>query len=93
MAIALVLARIAYPNIPYLSPEILSVMIAGILTWIQLKKYRELSASYSFTAHEIGIIESKFDNIKTARDLSTFVQDTENAFSREHTQWIARKNS
>lgn len=91
-AIVIVLSRIAYPEFKYLSPEVLSVMIAGILTWIQLKKYRELSASYSFTAHEIGIIESKINTVKTSSELSAFVQDSENAFSREHTQWIARKD-
>lgn len=92
IAIVIVLSRIAYPEMKYLSPEILSVIITGILTWIQLKKYRELAASYSFTAHEIGIIESKATNINTASELSSFVQDSENAFSREHTQWIARKD-
>jgi len=91
-AITIVLSRIAYPEIKYLSPEILSVMITGILTWIQLKKYRELSASYSFTAHEIGIIESKIATVSSSSELSRFVQDAENAFSREHTQWVARKD-
>jgi len=92
-AIVLVLTRIAYPDIKYFSAEIISVIIVGILTWMQLKKYRELSASYSFTAHEIGIIESKISNVQNEEELSEFIQDAENAFSREHTQWIARKDN
>ncbi|WP_339927769.1 hypothetical protein [uncultured Cobetia sp.] len=44
----------------------------------------------SLTANEIGIIKTKLQYSNTDSDFSDFVRDAENAFSREHTQWIAK---
>lgn len=63
----------------------------GILSWIQAKKYSELAASYNQTAHDISFSLNMIDRIKE-EDFSKFIGDTENAFSREHTQWLARKD-
>lgn len=93
IAVATVICRVAVPDFKYWPPEVLSVIAGGILTWIQVKKYRELAAAYSFTAHEIGILGANIDSIGTEEELTNFVQDAENAFSREHTQWIARKDN
>lgn len=93
IAVATVICRVGVPDFKYWPPEVLSVIASGILTWIQMKKYRELAAAYSFTAHEIGILGANIDSIDTEEELANFVQDAENAFSREHTQWIARKDN
>lgn len=93
IAVATVICRVAVPDFEYWPPEVLSVIASGILTWIQMKKYRELAAAYSFTAHEIGILGANIDSIKNEEELSNFIQDAENAFSREHTQWVARKDN
>lgn len=63
----------------------------GILSWIQAKKYSELSSSYTQTAHDISFSLNTIDRIKEP-EYSHFIGDTENAFSREHTQWLARKD-
>jgi len=72
--------------------EPLIVAGSATLIWIQTKKYNELASSYTFTAHEIGIINTMSDYVKTEDDFSNFVKDSENAFSREHTQWFARRD-
>jgi SMODS and SLOG-associating 2TM effector domain 1/SMODS and SLOG-associating 2TM effector domain 3 len=64
----------------------------AILGWIQVKRYQELASSYSLTAHEIVFIKNEIDQVEAERDFSDFVGNAENAFSREHTQWYARKD-
>ncbi len=91
-AVIFVLCRIAWPELKYWPPEVLAVASGGILTWIHVKKFQDLSSAYSLAAYEISIIKTGTMNINTEKDLSNFVLDTENAFSREHTQWIARKD-
>jgi hypothetical protein len=58
---------------------------------MQIKKFSELSSAYSLTAHEIGIIEDRIDEADTEDEFSDFVNEAELAFSREHTQWLARQ--
>lgn len=71
-----------------------AIIVAGssILSWMQIKRYQDLATSYSLTAHEIGILKSQSFVVNNGATLSDFVKDAENAFSREHTQWVARKD-
>jgi hypothetical protein len=71
----------------------LLVLATSIIGWIQIKKHAELSASYSLTAHEIGIIRARVNEVVSEESLSEFVNEAELAFSREHTQWAARKDA
>jgi len=91
-AVVWLLMRVQNPNFSYLPIEILALLASGLLGWVQLKRYDELVSSYALTAHEIGIIKSKFSELKNQEGLSLFVSDAENAFSREHTQWAARRD-
>lgn len=72
--------------------EVIAVAASSVLTWLQSRKHNELSSSYSLTAHEIVLIKSETNRIETEEDLSEYIMNCENAFSREHTQWFARKN-
>lgn len=65
---------------------------SGLLVWAQARRFSELAAAYSLTAHEISLIREKATSIASASEMSRFVGDAENAFSREHTQWAARKD-
>jgi hypothetical protein len=71
--------------------EVISTIASAVLTWLQAKRYNELSAVYSHTAHEIALIVSEANAVKNDNELSTYVVNSENAFSREHTQWYAKK--
>lgn len=64
---------------------------SGGLAWMQLHRYSELAHSYSFTAHEIGLLTSSSVSIVSDEELARFVADCETAFSREHTMWRARR--
>jgi hypothetical protein len=90
-AVVAALIRIAHPSLSLLPTDLFVVMGASALSWIQLKRFDELAAAYSLTAHEIRI--AKDDIVRACSEVafSKAVADTENAFSREHTQWAARK--
>lgn len=66
---------------------------ASLLSWTQTKRFLELAESYTLTAHEINRISETSNKVETEEDLSIFVGDAENAFSREHTQWVARRDN
>jgi hypothetical protein len=73
--------------------ELLLSMVSIVFTWVQTKKYKELNKSYALASYEIGFISSQKKKVINEEQLSDYVSNTENAFSREHTQWIARKDN
>lgn len=89
---AMALSRIALPDWQYWPIEPLIVVAASIVGWMQIKKFNELSAAYTVTAHEIGLIESVTNEVNNDAQFSEFVNDAEKAFSREHTLWLARQS-
>jgi len=89
-AIMLLLIKIAKPNL-IMPIEIIAFLAGSALTWTQMKKFRELATSYGLTAHEISLIKGEASNVSDEQHFSEFVLNSENAFSREHTQWVARK--
>ncbi|GGE29209.1 hypothetical protein GCM10011360_16650 [Primorskyibacter flagellatus] len=92
-AIILALARASNPEILSIWPmEPLLVAASAAIGWIQIKKFNELASAYSLTAHEIGIIQTRIQDVETDDDFSDFVNEAELAFSREHTQWVARQH-
>lgn len=91
-AIVLTLLRIANPSWDFWPIDPIIVIASSMLGWTQIKKFNELSASYTLTAHEIGIIQGKIEEVKDEKQFSSFVNEAEQAFSREHTQWVARQS-
>lgn len=73
--------------------SILLTLVSVLFTWVQTKKYKELDKIYALTSHEINFIATQKDDVKSDKMLSEYVDNSENAFSREHTQWIARKDT
>jgi hypothetical protein len=92
IAIVLLLVKIASPDMKYLPIEVFAVVAASLIAWKHLKRFDELASSYSLTAHELGVVKSRFADVEDLGALAAFVSDAENAFSREHTQWAARRD-
>lgn len=90
-AVVVLLAKAAKPSIN-LPTEALATAAGAVLTWLEAKRHRELTSSYALTANEINIIQGRANYINSESDLANFVLDSENAFSREHTQWSAKKS-
>lgn len=62
------------------------------MAWLQTKRFQELASSYALTMHDIQMLKALASTITNEQDFSKFVGDSENAFSREHTQWRARRD-
>ncbi len=93
-AVLLALLRIPYDDQWSFWPTApLLMMASSIIGWIQIRKFSELISAYNLTAHEIGIIQTRIDHVCTETEFSEFVNEAERAFSREHTQWVARQNN
>lgn len=91
LAIATVLLRLVYPDWKWWPTEVFIVVASSIVGWVQVKKFNELASAYTLTAHEIGIIQTRISEIRNEAEFSDFVNEAEQAFSREHTQWVARR--
>jgi SMODS and SLOG-associating 2TM effector domain 3/SMODS and SLOG-associating 2TM effector domain 1 len=68
-----------------------SVFIATITAWMQTKQYRTLATAYTVTALELASVRSKIANQESEAEWAKFVDDAEEAFSREHTLWKASR--
>ena len=91
-AVVSAVVRINFLDSPVWCTDTLIAIAASLLSWMQAKRYSELASSYALTAHEIILIREQSLLAGTDKDFSLFVGDAENAFSREHTQWIARRD-
>jgi hypothetical protein len=89
-AIAMLLYRINSPAFT-LPVEVVSTAAGAALTWLQAKKHNEQNSAYALAAHEIVLIKEESTSVHNEQDLSEYVVNSEAAFSREHTQWVARK--
>lgn len=92
VAIAMIMYRIKDPTLT-LPVEVVATAAGATLTWLQAKKHNELNSAYTLTAHEIALIKGESDTIHDEKQLSEYVLNSEIAFSREHTQWVARKGN
>lgn len=93
IAIFFSIAKVRFPTAPFWPTDFFVTVAAALLSWIQAKRFQELSASYALAAHEISLIRQQASPPMSDDELSKFIGDAENAFSREHTQWIARKDN
>jgi SMODS and SLOG-associating 2TM effector domain 3/SMODS and SLOG-associating 2TM effector domain 1 len=71
---------------------ILAAAAASVLAWLQLKQHATLAQSYSHAAHELSTIEALIGAVRSEAEWGRFVNDAENAISREHTAWRARRS-
>ncbi|RZJ99374.1 MAG: DUF4231 domain-containing protein, partial [Flavobacterium sp.] len=65
--------------------SVLIVIATTAISIMEMNKYRELERSYSFTAFELNNIKNRFGLINNNDDLDIFVEEAEQAISREHT--------
>ncbi|WP_061539571.1 DUF4231 domain-containing protein [Collimonas fungivorans] len=91
-AILCAILRIKLVEIPFWPTDVFVAAAASLLSWMQAKRFSELAASYALAAHEISLIREQASLPNSDTEFSLFVGDAENAFSREHTQWVARKD-
>lgn len=80
------------PDFPLNPAGIFSTLATAFIAWLQVKRHQELAQSYNLAAQELGLIAVNALHVETDDELSAFVGDAENAISREHTMWVARRD-
>jgi len=71
--------------------SILSALATITITWLQVKQHQELAQAYGLAAQELSYIASISFSVTSEDRLSEYVNESENAISREHTLWVARR--
>lgn len=66
-------------------------LVAVMTAWVQTKQHGTLATAYGVTALELASVRSKVAHQATEADWAKFVDDAEEAFSREHTLWKASR--
>jgi hypothetical protein len=93
MALAAGAFMIASPGSRWNLVGVFSSLASALVAWLQVRQHEELAQSYAVAALELGFIEEQGGHVASdAADFSSFVGDAENAISREHTLWIARRD-
>lgn len=70
-----------------------AAVATALIAWVQVRRHDELAKAYSLASHELSALLAKAETISNRLELADFVQDAENAISREHTMWLARRDS
>jgi hypothetical protein len=68
--------------------------LAGALTaagvaWVQTKQHQTLASAYAVASQELSDIDSRVNQPSAEREWAHFVDEAEQAISREHTLWRA----
>jgi len=92
--VALILAIItaAYGPFPLNLAGLLMTAAASFTAWSQAKRHEDLTNSYSVASQELLDIETLAENINDDDAFKSVVDQAEEAISREHTMWCAKRN-
>jgi hypothetical protein len=84
---------VRWPDFPFHFASVLASIAAVLVGWREVKQYGQLGHAYSLAAQELGLVEVRAAHVVTDDDLAAFVADAEQAISREHTMWAARRRA
>jgi hypothetical protein len=85
--IAAVLNAVKMINIDL--PGIAGALAAGGLAWSQTRQHQQLTNAYAVAVQELADIASRIDGPRGEAEWAHFVDEVEEAISREHTLWWA----
>lgn len=71
----------------------IAAAIAAAGAWLELKQYDNLASAYLLTATELAFVRTAGENTSASDEAawSKYVVSAEQAISREHTMWLARR--
>ncbi len=92
LAMIIAVVMIFYVELGFNATGIFSTLAAAALAWLQVKQYEELSHSYSMTANKLGGIERLLEQTNTDTEFSRLVLASEAAMSKEHGNWLIKKD-
>jgi hypothetical protein len=66
-------------------------LAAGTTAWLQMKQHENLGTAYTVTASELSSVKTSSQDVTDETSWSRFVDESEEAISREHTMWKASR--
>lgn len=74
---------------------VLGAVSSAAVAWMAIRQYEVLVRSYSVASSELATIDAKIGGSVWADEMewARFVDDAENAISREHTSWRAYRGT
>lgn len=72
--------------------SLLMTLTAAFIAWTQARRYEELAQAYGLASQELIELRTLSAYFTEPEDFSKFVEQIEEAISREHTMWRARRN-
>lgn len=96
MPIAAIIIAIIILNFTNLNTSLIGIITtagAGAMTWMHSKRFRELSQSYSLTAQDLSLLETRANTDTSETNVAQLVFDVERTISREHSMWLARRQA
>lgn len=70
-----------------------AALAAAVSAWLGARHHLRLASAYSRTSHELLVIKSKLATVNSEQEWAEYVDEAEEAISREHTLWIASHSS
>jgi hypothetical protein len=86
-------ALITWPQAPVNGAGLFAALAAAVVAWAQINRHQELAQSYAIAENDLTLARERANAVKTDDELSEFVGDAEAAISREHTLWLARRDT
>ena len=71
---------------------LVAAMISSAAAWLQVRRHQELADAYVAATVDLDLIAGSWSDINTEEDLQNLVEDAEDAMSREHTVWRAKRS-
>lgn len=82
-----------YPEFQWRAATMFSTLASATVAWGQVRRYQELAQAYGLAAQELSFIATRGAFVQTREEFARFVNDAETAISREHSMWVARRET
>lgn len=92
LAVCSSLSDVRWPDAKVRLTGFFAATASVFIAWLQVKQHRELAQAYSVAEFDLSLVEERGRHVADQDLLASFVADAENAISREHTLWIARRD-
>lgn len=92
VALGLAIFSASYGPFPFNLVGVLMAAAASLAAWSQAKRHDDLSNSYSMAAQELQNIQTLIERTEDENSFRALVDQGEEAISREHTMWCARRS-
>jgi hypothetical protein len=71
--------------------SLFATVAAAVAAWVAAGDYVETARAYDFASLELGQAVAQLPTLGSEEEWARFVADCEQAMSREHTMWLARR--